>query len=107
MKETFPTKRLVRTLVARERAGSGRTAAKRKNITTSGSSVSIPDKINEVVIKNVGANAMAFNFNADRSSDFWSLEPGETSPVIVLGEGVTLNAITPSGTTTMECLFWG
>ena len=107
VKVTKPAKRLVRTLIAREAASSGRTAATRKTINTTVSSVSIPDKINWVVVKNTGSQIMAFNFGSDGATDFYSLAPNEVSPRIGLGEGVTINARTLSGTTTIECIFWG
>lgn len=101
-------KRLVRTLIARERSGSRITKCKREALTTTVSNASIPNRANFVVIKNEAASSgvVAFNFNALPAANRWTLDPGETSPAIGLGDGVTLRMKTQSGTANVQCIFY-
>jgi len=79
--------------------------------------ISIPDAVNafnipvgitHIVIKNVGANDMRFNFDDDGPNDYYTLEPKEVSPPMKVKGGKTnVNTDGVNGATTVEILAWG
>lgn len=103
-----PAKRLVRTLIARERSGSRITTVRRTALTTSVSIVPIPPKANFLVIKNESGSGgvVAFSFNSPPAVNRWELVVGETSPVMGLGNGVELRMKTQTGTADVQLLFY-
>jgi hypothetical protein len=65
----------------------------------------------KIIIKNVSAglipNSIRFNFNDDGAGNYWTLAPGESSPVFSgLRSGDSVNTDGVSGSGTAEILVW-
>ncbi len=87
---------------------SGMTRVFRISVPDIVNSFAIPLGITHVVIKNVGANDLRFNFDADGPNDYWTLKPEAVSPpIMVKGGDANINTDGVGGATTAEVLAWG
>lgn len=100
------TKRIVKTLQGIEQISSGVTGVRRSSIPITKVSLSIPNRVNFCVIKNVGSNVVRLNFNNDSANDYWTLVANAQTPVIGLGRNIVVNAISITAASTIEVIYW-
>ena len=85
----------------------GTVRTKRFSVPDPVSYFNVPDGVSFAVIKNVGANAMRFNFDDDDPGDYWTLEVNAQSPIMDVKSGQKFNTDGVGGATTIEVLLWG
>ena len=85
--------------------GSGNSTTRRKAVTTSVDSITLPTKITSGVFKNTGANEIRIRINAT-GGNFWTLLPGEQTPKLLLN-GTTIDHQSVGGDSVLECIFEG
>ena len=79
-------------------------------IPTVKTTISVPDKVMFAVIRNVGSNKIAFNFNSDSATDYWTLDispPNDTSPVLNLRDTNQLHFKAIGANSRIEIIGWG
>ena len=71
-------------------------------------SFTIPNDVSWVLMQNVGANDIKFNFDDDAASDFWTIKVGDKLPeAIKVKPGSTFNTDGVGGSSTLEIVTWG
>lgn len=86
---------------------SGKTRCTRLVIPDVANSFVIPSDVAYVVLKNVGANPVRFNFDTDAASDYFTLAVNAQSPELFISGGKTFNTDGVGGSSTLEIITWG
>ena len=87
---------------------SGVTKTFRLSIPDATNSFQVDSAIRWVLMKNVGANALRFNFNDDDPTDYYTIDSGKEMPTpIAVRGGETFNTDGVGGSTTLEVVTWG
>ena len=103
-----PSGRTSRTASSTSETSLGIIGARRYTVSSSGGSLSIPSNVRKFVIKNAHSTVkFALNFNSDTSSNYYSFDPKEKTPVLEIRDSVTINAQGLGGDSIAEALFWG
>ena len=85
----------------------GIVTVRRINIPLNRGQITVPAMIRSVTLKNIGAFAIAFNFNDDDPSDYWTLAISETSPRIFIPDTTVINAQGLAGVSIVQAIFEG
>jgi hypothetical protein len=83
--------------------GSFSTKSFRKTISQAGESVSIPQKVNKLKVKNVGAVDIRIRFNND-GANYWTLKVGDKEDFDI-GDSIIMDAAGVGGVGTLELVF--
>jgi len=71
-------------------------------------SFTVPDDVTWVLMKNVGANALIFNYDDDDASDYYTIDANSEMPCAIrVRGGTTFNTDGVGGPTTLEVVAWG
>jgi hypothetical protein len=103
--ETKPTARYNNPTFDAQR---GLITARRVAVSSSGGTITIPCQVRFFVIRNAHASvSFGMNFNSDTIDNYFTLDPGDRTPIVEIKDSVQINARGLGGDSTAEGIFWG
>lgn len=83
-------------------------AARKYIVPAAGGTLTIPAKVKAFFFKNSHAtNSFGFNFDSDVPADFYTLIPGESTPLMSITESTVIKAKGIGGDSEAEAVFMG
>lgn len=82
----------------------------RVNVPDQANSITLPDFARHLIIKNVDGGLtpgeVRFNFAEDAADQYWTVAPGDTSPIIGVRGGEVVNTDGVGQAVTVEAIVW-
>lgn len=85
--------------------GGKNSKTKRVSVPTTGTSITLPTKIQSAVFRNGGANDIRLRINAT-GNDYFTLKADESTPKVLVN-GSTIDAAAVGTASFLECIFEG
>ena len=84
-----------------------RLRAIRKNATTTKATHTINGEMDQVILRNDGANDIRINFKTDNmANNYWTIKPGDQTPSIKVSRGIDIHYKSVNGPSNLEMILW-